>query len=88
MVPDLSWATDLNIRPEGMVLMDVRETFRKRMRQSLISLGFIFLAGLAFDAVGRRTKLPRVTLLLLFGILVGQHPVFNRRRRPMAPLIM
>ena len=37
----------------------------------LISLGFIFLAGLVFDAVGRHTKLPRVTLLLLFGFGVG-----------------
>jgi Kef-type K+ transport system membrane component KefB len=37
----------------------------------LISLGVIFLAGLLFDAVGRRTRLPRVTLLLLFGFSVG-----------------
>ncbi len=37
----------------------------------LIALGVIFLAGLVFDAVGRRTKLPRVTLLLLFGFAVG-----------------
>ncbi len=37
----------------------------------LISLGAIFLAGLVFDAVGRRTKLPRVTLLLVFGFVVG-----------------
>ncbi len=37
----------------------------------LISLGAIFLAGLVFDAVGRRTRLPRVTLLLVFGFVVG-----------------
>ena len=37
----------------------------------LISLGVIFLAGLVFDAVGRRTRLPRVTLLLVFGFAVG-----------------
>lgn len=37
----------------------------------LVSLGCIFLAGLLFDAVGRRTRLPRVTLLLLFGFAVG-----------------
>ncbi len=37
----------------------------------LISLGAIFLAGLVFDAVGRRTRLPRVTLLLVFGFAVG-----------------
>jgi Kef-type K+ transport system membrane component KefB len=41
------------------------------MSRMLISLGVIFLAGLAFDAIGRRTKLPRVTLLMLFGIAVG-----------------
>jgi Kef-type K+ transport system membrane component KefB len=37
----------------------------------LISLGCIFLAGLVFDAVGRRTRLPRVTLLLVFGFAIG-----------------
>lgn len=37
----------------------------------LLSLGIIFLAGLAFDVVGRRTLLPRVTLLMIFGFLVG-----------------
>jgi Kef-type K+ transport system membrane component KefB len=39
--------------------------------QVLISLGGILLVGLATDAVGRKTHLPRVTLLLLFGILIG-----------------
>ncbi|MGH0038296.1 MAG: cation:proton antiporter [Myxococcota bacterium] len=39
--------------------------------QLLIALGAIFLAALAFDAVGRRTKLPRVTLLLVFGFVIG-----------------
>jgi Kef-type K+ transport system membrane component KefB len=37
----------------------------------LISLGCIFLAALAFDAIGRRTRLPRVTLLLVFGFATG-----------------
>jgi Kef-type K+ transport system membrane component KefB len=37
----------------------------------LISLGFIFLAALVCDAIGRRTRLPRVTLLLLYGFSVG-----------------
>ncbi|MBW2245148.1 MAG: cation:proton antiporter [Deltaproteobacteria bacterium] len=37
----------------------------------LISLGCIFLAALAFDAIGRRTRLPRVTLLLVFGFAIG-----------------
>jgi Kef-type K+ transport system membrane component KefB len=37
----------------------------------LVSLGTIFLAGLLFDEIGRRTRLPRVTLLMLFGFAVG-----------------
>jgi Kef-type K+ transport system membrane component KefB len=37
----------------------------------LVSLGLIFLAGLFFDAIGRHTRLPRVTLLVLFGFGVG-----------------
>ncbi|MCP3982897.1 MAG: cation:proton antiporter [bacterium] len=37
----------------------------------LMALGVIFLAALAFDAIGRRTPLPRVTMLLLFGFGVG-----------------
>ena len=36
-----------------------------------ITLGVLFLAGLAADQLGRRTKLPRVTLLLCCGIAVG-----------------
>ncbi|MDP6978013.1 MAG: hypothetical protein QF570_05345 [Myxococcota bacterium] len=38
---------------------------------TLITLGSIFLAGLAADLLGRRTRLPRVTLLLLLGVSVG-----------------
>ena len=37
----------------------------------LLSLGGILLAGLATDAIGRHTPLPRVTLLLIFGVLIG-----------------
>jgi len=37
----------------------------------LITLGALLLAGLALDALGRRTRLPRVTLLVLFGIVIG-----------------
>jgi Kef-type K+ transport system membrane component KefB len=39
--------------------------------QILLTLGMLLLVGLLTDLVGRRTKLPRVTLLLVFGILVG-----------------
>jgi Kef-type K+ transport system membrane component KefB len=38
---------------------------------ALITLGAIFLASLAADLLGRRTQLPRVTLLLLLGVCVG-----------------
>jgi len=37
----------------------------------LIVVGLLLLLGLATDAIGRRTKLPRVTLLFLFGFLLG-----------------
>lgn len=34
-------------------------------------LGVLFLCGLSADALGRATRLPRVTLLLLLGALIG-----------------
>jgi Kef-type K+ transport system membrane component KefB len=37
----------------------------------LVALGAIFLLGLATDLLGRRTFLPRVTLLIVFGAIVG-----------------
>ncbi len=37
----------------------------------MITLGALFLLGLAADTVGRRTSLPRVTLLLICGIVAG-----------------
>lgn len=37
----------------------------------LVTIGGLLLVGLAMDALGRRTHLPRVTLLVLVGILVG-----------------
>lgn len=40
--------------------------------QILLTLGGIFLLGMATHVIGKRTLLPRVTLLLLLGILVGQ----------------
>lgn len=38
---------------------------------TLVVLGCLLLAGIAVDALGGRTGLPRVTLLLLLGIAVG-----------------
>jgi Kef-type K+ transport system membrane component KefB len=39
--------------------------------QILLALGSIFMLGLATDLLGRRTALPRVTLLLVFGVIIG-----------------
>ncbi len=39
--------------------------------QFLLALGGILLLGLVTDAIGRRTFMPRVTLLLLFGMVIG-----------------
>ena len=41
------------------------------MHAFLIALGALLLVGLAADEIGRRTSLPRVTLLILFGLAVG-----------------
>ncbi|MHA6261985.1 cation:proton antiporter [Arenibacterium sp. CAU 1754] len=38
---------------------------------ALMSLGGLFLAGLAADQLGHKTRLPRVTLLLCCGLLAG-----------------
>lgn len=37
----------------------------------LITIGGLLLAGLALDLLGRRTRIPRVTLLVAFGFLAG-----------------
>ena len=42
------------------------------MTLTLLTLGILFLVGLAADEIGRRTRLPRVTLLLLAGVLAGR----------------
>ena len=42
------------------------------MPAALLSLGLLFLLGLAADALGHRTRLPRVTLLLGCGLLFGK----------------
>jgi len=40
--------------------------------QLLLSLGGIFLAGQLISTLGQKTFFPRVTLLLIFGVLIGQ----------------
>lgn len=39
--------------------------------ETLITLGILFLLGVLTDTVGRRTRLPRVTLLLVLGFVIG-----------------
>lgn len=41
------------------------------LARGLIIVGLLLAAGLAVDAVGRRTRLPRVSLLVALGLLVG-----------------
>lgn len=41
------------------------------MAQTLLTLAGLFAVGLAADQIGHRTRLPRVTLLLICGILAG-----------------
>lgn len=40
--------------------------------QFLLTLGGILLLGLVTSTLGRRSFLPRVTLLLMFGIIIGR----------------
>ena len=41
-----------------------------------MALGVLFLAGLALETAGRKVHIPRVTLLILLGAVVGQ-PLFD-----------
>lgn len=43
----------------------------EELAKTLITLGGLFLIGLVTDLLGRRTPLPRVTLLLVIGFLIG-----------------
>ena len=56
--------------------------------QFLFALGAFLLLGLAADAIGRRTVIPRVTLILICGIVVGEQvldliPVPLQQRFPL-----
>ena len=37
----------------------------------LITIGCLMLLGLATDLLGKKTSLPRVSLLIVFGALIG-----------------
>ncbi len=41
------------------------------LSKTLLTLGGVMLLGMATDYLGRRTAMPRVTLLLLFGVIIG-----------------
>jgi Kef-type K+ transport system membrane component KefB len=41
------------------------------LSKTLLTLGGVMLLGMATDYLGRRTALPRVTLLLVFGVIIG-----------------
>lgn len=45
--------------------------FMEETGRTLVILGSLLLLGLATDAIGHRSRLPRVTLLLIFGFIVG-----------------
>ena len=38
----------------------------------LLTLGGVLISGLALSAIGQKTHLPRVTLLLIFGVVIGK----------------
>lgn len=38
---------------------------------TLMTLGFLFILGLIADVIGRNTPVPRVSALIVFGILIG-----------------
>lgn len=38
---------------------------------ALLSIGALFLVGLVADMLGRRTHIPRVTLLMIVGVMIG-----------------
>jgi Kef-type K+ transport system membrane component KefB len=42
-----------------------------KLHTALLSIGILFLVGLIADVLGRRTHVPRVTLLMLVGIAIG-----------------
>ena len=39
----------------------------------LLLLGVLFLVGLIADLIGRKTFLPRVSVLLISGLIIGPH---------------
>jgi Kef-type K+ transport system membrane component KefB len=48
-----------------------RDSIMPELSPIFVTLGLVLLAGFLADAVGRRTALPRVTLLIAIGLLIG-----------------
>jgi Kef-type K+ transport system membrane component KefB len=67
----------------------VRETVVPDEALTLVEIGVFMLLGLAADFLGRRTPLPRVTLLLLLGVLLGPAvlDLLPARSREWLPLV-
>lgn len=43
----------------------------ENLSEAFLTLGILLILGLATDALGRRTPLPRVTLLIILGFFIG-----------------
>jgi Kef-type K+ transport system membrane component KefB len=43
-----------------------------QLHSALLGIGVLFLVALVADVLGRRTNIPRVTLLMLVGVLIGR----------------
>ena len=43
-----------------------------QLHSALLGIGVLFLVGLVADVLGRRTNIPRVTLLMLVWVLIGR----------------
>jgi Kef-type K+ transport system membrane component KefB len=66
-----NWPTGLFLVMIGFSWQEFDSTVEP-LADQLITLGLMFLLGLAADLLGRRTPLPRVTLLVLCGLVFGE----------------
>src|SRR5210317_847452 len=57
--------------PFSNILLKTTLILMEIVPKILITLGLLFLLGLLTDLLGRHTPLPRVTLLLLAGFMIG-----------------
>ncbi|WP_306150547.1 MULTISPECIES: cation:proton antiporter, partial [unclassified Roseibium] len=52
-------------------MLGLDKAYQMQFDQLLVTLGVVFLAGLAADQLGRMTRFPRVTMLILLGVMAG-----------------